>query len=205
MDLIKNIEGKIKLSLAVSLGAFITAIIICIISFSYARKMINEEKRQIYVLNNNIPLIATKENILDNRPAECKAHIAAFHDFFFSYPPDNEYIESQLKKAMYLVDASGAQQYNTLKEKGFFNSIVSTSSTITLSMDSISLDMNSMHWVYYGKEKIDRPSMTVVRSLVTEGNIKDIPRSFNNPHGVLITNWKTIDNKDLFSNAKKIF
>jgi conjugative transposon TraK protein len=205
MDLIKNIEDKIKLSLAVSLGAFITAIIICIISCSYARKMINEEKRQIYVLNNNIPLIATKENVLDNRPAEYKAHIAAFHDFFFSYPPDNEYIESQLKKAMYLVDASGAQQYNTLKEKGFFNSIVSTSSTITLSMDSISLDMNSMHWVYYGKEKIDRPSMTVVRSLVTEGNIKDIPRSFNNPHGVLITNWETIDNKDLFSNAKKIF
>jgi conjugative transposon TraK protein len=205
MDLIKNIEGKIKLSLAVSFGAFITAIIICTISFSYARKMINEEKRQIYVLNNNIPLVATKENVLDNRQAEYKAHIAAFHDFFFSYPPDNEYIESQLKKAMYLVDASGAQQYNTLKEKGFFNTIVSTSSTITLSMDSISLDMNSMHWVYYGKEKIDRPSMTVVRSLVTEGNIKDIPRSFNNPHGALITNWKTIDNKDLFSNAKKIF
>lgn len=205
MDLIKNIEGKIKLSLAVSFGAFITAIIICTISFSYARKMINEEKRQIYVLNNNIPLVATKENVLDNRQAEYKAHIAAFHDFFFSYPPDNEYIESQLKKAMYLVDASGAQQYNTLKEKGFFNTIVSTSSTITLSMDSISLDMNSMHWIYYGKEKIDRPSMTVVRSLVTEGNIKDIPRSFNNPHGVLITNWKTIDNKDLSSNAKKIF
>ncbi|HEV3252412.1 MAG TPA: conjugative transposon protein TraK [Puia sp.] len=205
MDLIKNIEGKIKLSLAVSFGSFITAIIICIISFSYARKMINEEKRQIYVLNNNIPLVATKENVLDNRQAEYRAHIAAYHDFFFSYPPDNEYIESQLKKAMYLVDASGAQQYNTLKEKGFFNSIVSTSSTITLSMDSISLDMNNMHWVYYGKEKIDRPSMTVVRSLVTEGNIKDIPRSFNNPHGALITNWKTIDNKDLFSNAKKIF
>ena len=205
MDLIKNIEGKIKLSLAVSFGAFITAIIICTISFSYARRMINEEKRQIYVLNNNIPLVATKENVLDNRQAEYKAHIAAFHDFFFSYPPDNEYIESQLKKAMYLVDASGAQQYNTLKEKGFFNTIVSTSSTITLSMDSISLDMNSMHWVYYGKEKIDRPSMTVVRSLVTEGNIKDIPRSFNNPHGALITNWKTIDNKDLSSNAKKIF
>ncbi len=205
MDLIKNIEGKIKLSLAVSFGAFITAIIICTISFSYARKMINEEKRQIYVLNNNIPLIATKENVLDNRQAEYKAHIAAFHDFFFSYPPDNEYIESQLKKAMYLVDASGAQQYNTLKEKGFFNTIVSTSSTITLSMDSISLDLNSMHWIYYGKEKIDRPSMMVVRSLVTEGNIKDIPRSFNNPHGVLITNWKTLDNKDLSSNAKKIF
>ena len=137
MDLIKNIEGKIKLSLAVSFGSFITAIIISIISFSYARKMISEEKRQIYVLNNNIPLIATKENVLDNRQAEYKAHIAAFHDFFFSYPPDNEYIESQLKKAMYLIDASGAQQYNTLKEKGFFNSIVSTSSTITLSMDSI--------------------------------------------------------------------
>lgn len=204
-NLIKSVEGKIKLAFAVSIGAFLTAIIISIVSFSYAAKMITLEKKQIYVLNNNIPLVATRINIEDNREAEYKAHIAAFHDYFFSFPPDNDYISTQLKKAMYLIDASGVQQYNSLKEKGFFTSVVSTSSTITTQMDSINLDLNSMHWVYYGKEKIDRPSMITVRSLVTEGFVKDIPRSFNNPHGVLITNWKTIENKDILSNAKKIF
>jgi conjugative transposon TraK protein len=204
-NLIKTIEQKIKLAFAVSIGAFVSSIIISTLAFSYASKMITQEKKQIYVLNNNIPLVATRSNIEDNREAEYKAHISAFHDFFFSFPPDNDYISSQLKKAMYLIDASGVQQYNSLKEKGFFTSVVSTSSTITTQMDSIKLDLNSMHWIYYGKQKIDRPSMITVRSLVTEGYVKDIPRSFNNPHGVLITNWKTIENKDIQSNAKKIF
>jgi conjugative transposon TraK protein len=103
---------------------------------------------------------------------------------------------------MYLVDESGVEQYNDLKEKGYFNSILSSSSVLTLQTDSVVLDMQGKHFHYYGKLKIDRRSSVVVRSLITEGYLKDIPRSENNPHGVLITQWKTIENKDL-SNAEK--
>ncbi len=103
---------------------------------------------------------------------------------------------------MYLVDESGALQYNNLKEKGFFNSILSSSSVLTLQTDSIQLDMVNKRFIYYGKQIIDRRSSTVTRSLITTGNLKDIPRSDNNSHGVLITNWKTLENKDL-SNVQK--
>jgi hypothetical protein len=57
--------------------------------------------------------------------------------------------------------------------------------------------MPHKYFRYYGKLKIDRRSSTVIRSLITEGNLKDIRRSDNNAHGVLITNWKTLENKDL--------
>lgn len=205
MTLIKNIESKIKLAFAISILSFITSIIISAISFGYAKKMIAEERHQIYVLDNNVPLVATKSNILDNREAEYKAHIAAFHDYFFSLPPDNDYIERQLKKAMYLVDASGIAQYNTLKEKGYFSNLISSSSVITCTADSIQLDLNTKKWIFYGKQKIERPSMITIRNLVTEGFLQDIPRTLNNSHGVLITHWKTIENKDLLSNEKKLF
>ena len=132
-----------------------------------------------------------------NRPAEYRADVELFHSLFFSLTPDDNYIEYQMKKAMYLVDESGMQQYNDLKENGFFNSILSSSSVLTLQTDSIALDMPRKYFRYYGKLKIDRRSSTVVRSLITEGYLKDIPRSDNNPHGVLITNWKTLENKDL--------
>jgi hypothetical protein len=104
---------------------------------------------------------------------------------------------------MYLVDQSGVDQYNNLKENGYFNSILSSSSVITLQTDSIALDMTRRYFRYYGKLKIDRRSSTVIRSLITEGYLKDIPRSDNNPHGVLIMNWKTLENKDL-ENVQKI-
>ncbi|HEX7757380.1 MAG TPA: conjugative transposon protein TraK, partial [Niabella sp.] len=134
-----------------------------------------------------------------------RANIAAFHDFFFSMPPNNDYIKRQMDKAMYLVDASGIAQYNTLKEKGYYTNLVTTSSVVTCTMDSIQLDLNTKKWRFYGKQKIERPSMITIRSLVTEGALQDIPRTANNAHGVLITNWKTIENNDLQNETKKIF
>lgn len=205
MSLIKNIESKIKLALIVAIGSFITAIIISGISLSFAASMIRKERSQIYILDDNIPLVAVKSDILDNREAEYKASIAAFHDFFFTMPPDDKYIQHQMDKAMYLIDASGIAQYNTLKEKGYYTNLVSTSSVVTCTMDSIELDLNTKKWRYTGKQKIERPSMITIRSLITEGSLQDIPRTPNNSHGVLITNWKTIENKDLINETKKLY
>jgi conjugative transposon TraK protein len=202
---IKNIESKIKLALFVSIGSMLTAVVISVISFSFASTMIQKERKQIYVLNNNIPFLATRSNIEDNREAEYRADIAVFHDYFFSLPPDNDYIEKQMKKAMYLIDATGVAQYNTLKEKGYFNNLVSSSSVITCTQDSILLDLNTLHWKFFGKVKIERPSMRTIRTLVTEGHLQDVPRTVNNPHGVLIINWKTLENKDILNESKRIF
>jgi conjugative transposon TraK protein len=132
-----------------------------------------------------------------NRPVEYKADVDLFHNIFFSLTPDDKQIEYQMKRAMYLVDESGVQQYNNLKEKGYFNSIMSSSSVLTIQTDSIYLDYPKKYFRFYGKQKIDRRSSTVTRSLITEGYLKDIPRSENNPHGVIIVNWKTVENKDI--------
>ena len=111
-----------------------------------------------------------------------------------------------MKQAMYLVDESGALQYNNLKEKGFFNSILSSSAVLTITMDSVYLDMPHKYFRYYGKQKIDRRSSTLTRSLVTEGYLKDLDvRSDNNPNAVLITQWKTLENKDLDNVQKNNF
>jgi conjugative transposon TraK protein len=203
--IIKNIEAKIKLATYISILSFLCAIVISIAAFSFAYRMVADARKSIYILNNNIPLQAAQTDMQMNRPAEYRAHIDLFHSLFFSLTPDDKFIEYQLKKAMYLVDESGVQQYNNLKENGYFNSILSSSSVLTLQTDSIALDMPRHYFKYYGKLRIDRRSSTVVRSLVTEGYLKDIPRSDNNPHGVLITGWKTLENKDLENVSKNTF
>lgn len=200
--LIKNIESKIKLATFISLGSFFTSVAVVTIVCVYAFKQVQSSRENIYILDKNIPIMATQTSMALNRPAEYKAHVNLFHSIFFSLTPDDKFIEYQMKNAMYLIDESGALQYNNLKEKGYFNSILSSSSVLTIETDSINIDMENKHFVYYGKQKIDRRSSTVIRSLITEGNLKDIPRSENNAHGVLITNWKTIENKDL-SNVQK--
>lgn len=203
--IIKNIEAKIRLATFISIGSFVTSLIIVAINSFYAYRLVFNAQRSIYILDNNVPILAKQTDMEMNRPAEYRAHIDLFHSLFFSLTPDDNYMEYQMKKAMYLVDESGMQQYNDLKEKGFFNSILSSSSVLTLQTDSISLDVTKKYFRFYGKLKIDRRSSTVVRSLITEGYLKDIPRSDNNPHGVLITNWKTLENKDLEDVEKNTF
>lgn len=203
--IIKNIEAKIRLATFIAIGSFVTSLIIVGINSFYAYRLVSNAQRSIYILDNNVPILAKQTDMQMNRPAEYRAHIDLYHSLFFSLTPDDNYMEYQMKKAMYLVDESGMQQYNDLKEKGFFNSILSSSSVLTLQTDSISLDVNKKYFRFYGKLKIDRRSSTVVRSLITEGYLKDIPRSDNNPHGVLITNWKTLENKDLEDVEKNTF
>jgi len=187
--IIKNIEAKIRLATVVAFGSFVTAIIIAIAALWLANSQVSAARKSIYILANNIPIMASQTDMQMNRPAEYRADVDLFHSLFFSLTPDE----------------SGVQQYDNLKENGFFNSVLSSSSVLTLTTDSISLDMTRHYFRYYGKLKIDRRSSTVVRSLITEGYLKDIPRSDNNPHGVLITNWKTLENKDLENVQKNTF
>lgn len=203
--IIKNIEAKVRLATFIALGSWLTALTIVAITSLYAYRMVANAQKSIYILNGDIPILARQTDAQMNRPAEYRAHVNLFHSLFFSLTPDDKYMEYQMKKAMYLIDESGMKQYNDLKENGFFNSILSSSSVLTLQTDSIVLDMPKRYFRYYGKLKIDRRSSTVVRSLITEGHLQEIPRSDNNPHGVLITTWKTLENKDLQDVAKNSF
>jgi conjugative transposon TraK protein len=203
--LVKKIEDKIKLSAWVSIGSFFFSLIISSLAIVYAYKLVESSRKTIYILNNDVPILAKQTDAQMNRPAEFKAHIDLFHSIFFSLTPDDKFIEYQMRKAMYLIDESGALQYNNLKEKGFFNSIISSSSVLTLQTDSIVVDVANKYFRFYGKQTIDRRSSRVTRSLITEGKLKEIPRSENNPHGVLITSWRTLQNNDIENVQKNTF
>jgi conjugative transposon TraK protein len=201
--IIKNIESKIRLATVLSIGSFLTSIIICGFVSAFAYQQVANARQSIYILDNDIPILAKQTNMQMNRPAEYKAVVDLFHSLFFNLTPDDKHIEYQMGKAMYFVDETGVGQYNNLKEKGYFNSILSSSSVLSIQTDSIVIDQNRFR--YYGKQKIDRRSATITRSIITEGELIDIPRSENNSHGVLITNWKTIENKDLSNVSKNTF
>ncbi|QPH38673.1 conjugative transposon protein TraK [Pedobacter endophyticus] len=205
--IIRNIESKIRLATFISLGSFILCLcVVATVSF-FAYGYVRDSRKSIYILDpSGTPVMAKQTDVQLNRAAEYRAHIARFHSLFFSLVPDDKFIEYQMKQAMYMIDESGALQYNNLKEKGFFTSILSSSAVLTMRTDSISLDEKSMYFRFYGTQKIDRRSSTITRSLITEGYLKDLEtRSDNNPHAVLITRWKTLENRDILTTEKNAF
>lgn len=205
MPIIKNIESKIKLATTVSVLSVGLCLCITIILTIFFTNQLAKARKTIYILDRDVPILARQTDQEVNRPVEYKAHVDLFHSIFFTVTADNQYIEYQMKKAMYLIDETGMQQYNNLKENGYYNQILLSSAVLTVETDSIMVDYPNRYFRYYGRQRIDRKSSTLTRSLITEGYLKDVPRSANNPHGVLIIRWKTLENKDLKNVAKRVF
>lgn len=203
--LIKSIESKIKITLIVCVLSFITAIIITVSGLGYAFNMIAESNKKIYVLDSGIPVLVQQTGQDVNREVEYKSHINFFHTLFFTLPPDDDFMKANIAKAMYLIDKSGLTEYNNLKEKGYYNAILASSAVISIKTDSIQVDLNNKTFKYYGTQRIERETRILIRELVTTGSFQDVPRSDNNPHGCLITNWKTILNKDISDVQKRSF
>ncbi|MFD3002657.1 conjugative transposon protein TraK [Pontibacter toksunensis] len=202
--MIQSIEKKIKLAFAISIGSFLTSLAVVVAVCVFAYSLVNEQRKNIYVLDHNVPVLVRQTNQGTNREVEYEAHVNMFHLLFFTLPPDDEYIQNNLTKAMYLVDDTGLAQYNNLKEKGYYNSILSSSALLTIQTDSVVVDENR-HFTYYARQRIERPTSIATRALVTEGDLQDVPRTDNNPHGLIIRNWKTVLNKDLAYVEKKNF
>ncbi len=169
---------------------------------SYQLAAVTQSK--VYVLYNGKVLEAIAGERKDNIPVEAKDHIKMFHQYFFSMDPDEKLIQTNISKALYLADGTAKRQYENLKENGYYSNIISGNISQQISIDSIYLNTDSHPYFFrcYATEQIIRTTSIVTRSLITEGYIRSIHRSDNNPHGFLIEKWSTIENKDIKSQTR---
>ncbi len=202
MAVLKKLENKIKLVLIIS-GLFLMGcIVISLGSLFVARGMVADAHKKIYVLDGTVPILVKQTTMDETLEVEAKSHVEMFHNLFFTLAPDDKYIDYTIKKAMYLIDESGLAQYNALKEKGFYNNIIGTSTICSIFCDSIQLDKNRMSFTYYGRQRIERRTSILMRQLITAGSLRRVPRTENNPHGFIIYGWRTIANKDISESQK---
>lgn len=202
MAVLKKLENKIKLVLIITSLFLVGCVVISLGSIFVARGMVADAHKKIYVLDGTVPILVKQTTMDETFDVEAKSHVEMFHNLFFSLAPDDKYIDYTIKKAMYLIDESGLAQYNALKEKGFYNNIIGTSTICSIFCDSIKLDKNKMTFTYYGRQRIERRTSILMRQLVTAGSLRRVPRTENNPHGFIIFSWRTLVNKDLSENQK---
>lgn len=201
----KNIDTAFRqlrlFSILVVIGAILTSCFALYRSFS----LVSQMQSKIYILANGKALEAYSSDRKDNIPVEARDHVQSFHKYFFTLDPDDKVIKENVTKALYLSDDSAKRIYDDLKEKGYYSGIISGNISQTIVVDSVSVDTNVYPYYFrcYAKQDIIRTTSVVHRSLITEGNLRNVSRSDNNPHGFLIEKWNTIDNKDLSTENRK--
>lgn len=172
---------------------------LCCFAIYKTYQVMQESKERMYILANGKILEAVAGERKDNIPVEARDHIKTFHEYFFSLDPDDKVIQGNITKALYLADASAKRSYDNLKENGYYSNVISGNISQAITVDSIQLNINQypFYWRCYATEKITRATSIVIRGLITEGYLRSVARSDNNPHGFLIERWSTIENKDL--------
>ena len=167
--------------------------------------LVSEMQDRIYILANGKALEAYSAGRKDNIPVETRDHVKTFHQLFFTLDPDDKVIETNITKALYLADGSAKRIYDDLKENGYYAGLISGNVNQTIHVDSVAVDINEYPYKFrcYATQRIVRPTSITTRSLITEGALRNVSRSDNNPHGFLIERWATIANKDLKTTARR--
>jgi len=195
----KNIDTAFRHMRTFSSVFLLACSAITIFSIYSANKMVTAAQNRVYVLANDKAIEAFAGERRDNIPVEARDHVRMLHHYFFTLDPDNKVIQSNITRALYLADASAKRQYDMLRENGYYQDLIAGNISQTVEADSIAIRTETypFYFLYKGKLTIVRPSTIVTRSIITEGYLRNVSRSDNNPHGFLIEKWRTLENRDL--------
>ncbi|WP_207428920.1 conjugative transposon protein TraK [Pedobacter sp. SYSU D00535] len=195
---LKNIDTAFRHVRTFSIIMVLVCMLIAGFSLVKSYQAISTAQSRIYILANGKILEAIAAERKDNIQVEAKDHVKTFHEYFFSLDPDDKVIEGNISKAIYLADGSAKSQYDNLKENGYYSNLISANISQEIQVDSVQLDVNQYPYFFrcFATQKLIRATSTATRILITEGFLRNVTRSDNNPHGFLIERWKTINNRD---------
>ena len=196
----KNIDRAFQHIKRFSIYLILANVLILCFGMYKSYEFANKAQNRIHILYNGKVLEAIAADRKSNIPVELRDHIKTFHQNFFNMDPDETAILSNITKALYLADESAKKQYDNLKESGYYNNLISANISQEIEIDSIALDLTVYPYPFrcYATQKLIRSSSTVVRKLVTTGEVRNLKsQTDNNPHGFLIQRWETISNQDV--------
>lgn len=201
----KNIDTAFRHVRGFSMMIITGCILISCFTVYKSFSLVAQMQSRIYILANGKALEAYSSDRKDNIPVEARDHVKTFHKFFFTLDPDDKVIKDNVTRALYLSDDSAKRIYDDLKEKGYYAGIISGNISQTITVDSVTVDINEYPYRFrcYATQHIVRTTSIVHRSLITEGTLRNVSRSDNNPHGFLVERWNTIENRDLSTENRK--
>jgi len=201
----KNIDTAFKYVRGFTLLVIICCALICCYTLNRSFQTVNRMQDKIYILAAGKALEAYASDRKDNVPVEARDHIKTFHKFFFTLDPDDKVIKTNVTKALYLADESAKRIYDDLKENGFYSGIISGNISQTIQIDSVTVDIQDYPYRFkcFSRQNIIRTTSILKRNLITEGSLRNVSRSDNNPHGFLIERFNTIENRDLTVENRK--
>lgn len=181
----------------ITICSIVAIVITAVAGFYIVSSKFSEMSSKIYVLDNGASFSATAQDVSITKKDEVMDHVNRFHELMFNIPPNKEMIKRNLEKALDMADKSAYNYYNDLQEKGFYGRLTGTNSYQQVEIESIDINMDSYPYqvVVRGHQYINRESNVSKYSLVTQCTVANAVRTTKNLHGLVICNFKVVENR----------
>jgi len=201
---LQHIDSAFRHIRAFSLVFLAACTAVSSLALYHSYRQVQQASERIYILAGGKALEAFSADRKENIPVEARDHVRTFHEHFFTLDPDEKVIEANIGRALYLADGSAKRAYDNLRESGYFTGLISANVSQEITVDSVQVDTGRHPYPFrcYARQRLTRASSVLTRSLITEGFLRSVSRSDNNPHGFLIERWATIENRDLSTKGR---
>lgn len=195
----QNIDTAFRAMRAMTFSIVLGCLVISIYALYQNTQLAERMQDRVYVLANGKAMEVVAGSRKENLGVEARDHVAMFHSWFFTLDPDEKAINTSIKKALYMADASAKKQYDDLVETGYIAGIISGNVSQQITVDSVSVNTSSEPYYFrcVATIRIIRSTSFVTRNLISQGYLRNVARSDHNPHGFLIERWEILENKDL--------
>lgn len=184
-----TIESSFRKTKIVVLSAVAMAAAIAIGSLVYAASYISSHSDNIYVLDRGEAYSATVMDAqMVDRGIEAEDHVKRFHEYMFNLSPSRDVIQRNIETALHMCDGTAYDYYSDQQEKGYYSRLIQTNTTQYITVDSVSVNMGLYPYPErtFGKVYILRESNITSYQFESQGQLVEVGRSKNNPHGLML-------------------
>lgn len=195
MKSLTNYKTAFSLVSAIAITVIVSAFAAVAYIFYVNAKMLQENKNVIYILDEKGNALAANKNAMsfETRIFEYEDHVKDFYSLFYAY--DQFSYKRNIENALNLIGDEGKDLYDLDVEQDVYGMLREKNLTLTVSVTNIEISPElPISGKITGVQTIRRLKGELRRNMVATFTLKDVDRSRLNPHGVIIENWKIIDN-----------
>lgn len=201
-----TIETSFKRTKFLTICCIVATVVISLGSIVFAAIYVSSHNDNIYLVDSTGSAMTASKFSEDQlqRENEIDDHVRRFHEFMFNLSPSRDAINTNMERAFVMCDKSAFKYYNRQDERGFYSQLENENIVQYIIVDSIAVNMSVYPYQErtYGRLYISRDSNLSKYIFESSGQLVEVGRSKNNPHGLMLENFN-VSRQDFVETRKR--
>ena len=186
------VDDQVRSIRFATITVVVFALAVVTVALILSSRFVRESRDTVYVVDGGSTVMATMARGDAQREEEIEDHITRFHELMFNLAPSKESHDRRFEAAFNMADRSAYEYWNDQNETGYYSRLISANISQEILIDSVKFTTASYPYpaLCYGKVQLVRESNISRFDFVSRCQLRDVARSRQNPHGLLVEKFE---------------